>query len=395
MHTISVNGQTLHYQLEGPAHLPLIVFSNSLGTDFRVWEPLLPHLRHQFRFLRYDKRGHGLSSCPPAPYQPDDHTNDLIGLLDTLALDHIILCGLSVGGQIALDVAARRPDLVQSLILCDTAHRIGTVDIWNSRIDTVRDQGLGAITDEILDRWFSPQFHIEHGDAISLWRQMLLQTPKSGYLGTCTAIRDTDLEQGTRHLTQPTLCVVGAEDRSTPPDLVRTTAELIPNGHFEILEGAGHLPCIEQPSALAALMMAFLSSQQLAPSRYELGMSVRRSVLGEAHVDRAEDNKTTFDEPFQRYITESAWGAVWSRPILSMRDRSLLTIALMGALGHEDELAMHIRATLKTGASQAEVRETLLILGVYAGVPTANTAFRIAKETYKNLGIAIDGETEL
>lgn len=394
MHILSVNGQTLHYQLDGPTHLPLTVFSNSLGTDLRVWEPLLPYLRDQFRFLRYDKRGHGLSSCPPAPYQPDDHINDLIGLLDALELSQVNLCGLSVGGQIAQGVAARRPDLVKNLILCDTAHRIGTADMWNTRIDALVDQGLESMADSILERWFGAQFHDEQGGTMPLWRNMLVRTPVEGYGGTCAAIRDTDLEAGTRELKQPTLCVVGSEDGSTPPDLVRSLADLIPDSRFEVIEGAGHLPCVEQPKALAHLIVDFLSQHTPASSRYELGMTVRRSVLGNAHVDRAEANKTSFDEPFQRFITESAWGSVWSRPTLSRRDRSLITIALMAALGHEDELAMHVRATRQTGASLEEVRETLLHLGVYAGVPASNTAIRIAKDAYKSIGVAIDGETE-
>ncbi|WP_111497558.1 bifunctional 3-oxoadipate enol-lactonase/4-carboxymuconolactone decarboxylase PcaDC [Marinobacter bohaiensis] len=394
MQTLSVNGQILHYQLEGPAHLPLLVFSNSLGTDLRVWEPLLPHLRDQFRFLRYDKRGHGLSSCPESPYQPDDHINDLIGLLDGLDLKAVSLCGLSVGGQIAQGVAARRPDLVSHLILCDTAHKIGQADMWNTRIDAIRENGIESVADAILERWFGPSFRQQQPQAVELWRHMLVRTPKEGYLGTCTALRDSDLTDETRGLTQPTLCVVGADDGSTPPELVRSMAELIDGARFEVVADAGHLPCVEQPKALADLIVDFLGQQAPEPSRFDLGMKVRRSVLGNAHVDRAEANKTDFDLPFQTFITEGAWGTVWSRPFLSKRDRSLLTIALMAALGHEEELAMHIRATQNTGATLEEVRETLLHLGVYAGVPASNTAIRIARETYKKLGIAIDGETE-
>lgn len=125
----------------------------------------------------------------------------------------------------------------------------------------------------------------------------------------------------------------------------------------------------------------------MSEERYEVGLKVRRSVLGESHVDRAEARKTTFDEDFQRFITEGAWGSVWARPGLDRRTRSLLVIALMAALGHEEELAMHIRATRNTGATREDVKEALLMVAVYAGVPAANTAIRIAKEVY-----AIEGE---
>jgi len=120
-------------------------------------------------------------------------------------------------------------------------------------------------------------------------------------------------------------------------------------------------------------------------SRYELGMTVRRDVLGNSHVDRAESNKTDFDEDFQAYITENAWGSVWSRDGLTRRERSLVTIALLAAMGHEDELAMHIRATRNTGASEEDVREVLMHLAIYAGIPAANTAIRVAKNTYTDM----------
>jgi 4-carboxymuconolactone decarboxylase len=119
--------------------------------------------------------------------------------------------------------------------------------------------------------------------------------------------------------------------------------------------------------------------------RFESGMATRRSVLGDAHVDRASAAMTSFDEPFQTFITESAWGAVWSRPQLTRRERSIVTLALLAALGHDEEVAMHTRATLNTGATPEDIREALLHVAVYAGVPAANRAFRIVKRTYAEM----------
>ncbi|WP_417606877.1 3-oxoadipate enol-lactonase [Oceanimonas baumannii] len=380
--TLAINGVHLHYQLEGPAHLPLLVFSNSLGTDLRVWDPLLPLLANQFRFLRYDKRGHGLSACPAGPYRLDDHIDDLIGLLDSLGFEQVALCGLSVGGMIAQGVAARRPGLVRELILCNTAHKIGPAQGWEDRIQAIRQHGIEAVADAVIERWLAAVFRQQRPQELALWRNMLVRTPVEGYVATCAAIRDADLTDSSARLTQPTLCVVGDQDGATPPELVQSTAALIPDSRFEVIANAGHLPCVEQPASLAALIIDFLGEYRPGLNRLDLGMKVRRSVLGNAHVDRAESRKTPFDEPFQTFITEGAWGSVWSRTGLSKRDRSLLTIALMAALGHEEELAMHIRATRNTGASKAEVLEVLLQTAVYAGVPAANTAFRIAKDVY-------------
>lgn len=120
-------------------------------------------------------------------------------------------------------------------------------------------------------------------------------------------------------------------------------------------------------------------------SRFSTGMTTRRSVLGDAHVDRAEANKTPFDQDFQRFITEGAWGSVWSRPGIPKRERSMITIALLAALGHDEEVAMHIRATRNTGATMDDIKEALMHVAVYAGVPAANRAFHVAKKTYAEM----------
>jgi 4-carboxymuconolactone decarboxylase len=119
--------------------------------------------------------------------------------------------------------------------------------------------------------------------------------------------------------------------------------------------------------------------------RFEVGMATRRSVLGEAHVERATAAMTPFDEPFQTFITEGAWGSIWSRPHLTKRERSIVTLALLAALGHDEEVAMHTRATVNTGATPEDVREALLHVAVYAGVPAANQAFKIVKKTYAEM----------
>lgn len=131
----------------------------------------------------------------------------------------------------------------------------------------------------------------------------------------------------------------------------------------------------------------------MASHRYETGMAVRRNVLGDAHVDRAETAKTGFDEPFQAMITESAWGHVWARPQLSLRERSMITIALLAALGHDEEVAMHVRATANTGASPDDVCEALMHVAIYAGVPAANHAIKIVKQTFAEMGIEFDKGT--
>jgi len=258
MQAMVVGGVTLHYRDEGPQDAPALAFSNSLGTDFRIWDRLLPLLPAGWRVIRYDTRGHGLSEAPAHRWSMEDLGDELGGLLDGLGVRGAVICGLSIGGMIAQTLAARRPDLVRALILCDTAAKIGDAALWNARIEAVERDGIAAISGPILQRWFSARFHAHRPEELALWRAMLTRTPVSGYVGSSAAIRDADLTEATARLRPPTLAVVGAEDGATPPALVEATARLIPGARFSVIDGAGHLPCIEQPAALAALIGDFL-----------------------------------------------------------------------------------------------------------------------------------------
>lgn len=258
MHLIDVGGVTLHVahrpRGQGATHL---VFINSLGTDFRIWGDVIDRL--DMPTLVYDKRGHGLSDIGATPYSIEDHVDDLLGLLDRLGIGRVVLCGLSVGGLIALGLAARRPDIVRGLVLCDTAHKIGTTDGWNQRIATVEKDGIGSIADAILKLWFTPAFHAGRSADLAGCRNMLSRQPAASYAATCAALRDADYTSAAKGISVPTLCVVGDQDGSTPPALVRSMADIVPGSRFEIIEGAGHIPCVEQPAALAGLLQGFLA----------------------------------------------------------------------------------------------------------------------------------------
>ncbi|MEO0822559.1 MAG: 3-oxoadipate enol-lactonase [Pseudomonadota bacterium] len=255
--TASIGDVILHYARSGTPGGHPFVFSNSLGTDFRVWDPLLPHLPVGLDILRYDKRGHGLSGAPDGPWRMDDYVADLAGLMEAQGLSGAVICGLSVGGLIAQGLAASRPDLVRALILCDTGAKIGTETMWNDRIAAVRAQGLESIADAVMERWFAPGFRADRV-RLAPWRTMLARTPAEGYARTGEAIRDADYRASTAELRLPCLAVCGAHDGSTPPELVRQTAALIPGSRFALIEEAGHIPCVEQPAVLAAHISRFL-----------------------------------------------------------------------------------------------------------------------------------------
>lgn len=259
-----VNGVVIHHEVRGPADAPVIAFSNSLGTDFRIWDAVAARLEDAYRLVFYDKRGHGLSESTSAPYAMSDHVEDLSALFDHLGVGRAAVVGLSVGGMIAQGLAALHPEKVAALVLCDTAHRIGTEAMWNDRIAAVTGKGIASIADAIMQRWFTPAYRSPDNADFVGYTAMLTRTDVDGYAGTCAALRDADLTESTRALNVPTLLMVGDQDGSTPPDLVRSTAALIRGSEFRIVEGAGHLPCIEKPEAVALLIRGFLRTARHA-----------------------------------------------------------------------------------------------------------------------------------
>jgi 3-oxoadipate enol-lactonase / 4-carboxymuconolactone decarboxylase len=381
MQAATLNGHLVAYRHRKGGGGPCVVFANSLGSDQSLWDGVIAHLATGFDTLTYDLRGHGLTGVAQG-YLVADMADDLIALLDMLGLSHVILCGVSVGGMVAQSVAARRPDLVQAVILSNTAARIGTKDRWNDRIAAVVADGIDSIADAILDNWFAPTFRAAEPDLWALYRNMLCRTPAAGYAATCAAIRDSDLTAETGKITAPTLCIAGSADRSVTPEQVATLAAAIPGARLEVLENLGHLPCVEAPARMAALIEGMA---QHDPDRAARGMATRRAVLGDAHVDRAEAQKTDFDLPFQRLITESAWGSVWSDPAISRRERSMLTLALLAATGNFEEIPMHVRATARTGASARDIQQAFQHVAIYAGVPRANHALKLARTTLAEL----------
>lgn len=246
----------LHYRVDGPADGPPVVFANSLGTDMRLWDPILPLLPQGLRLIRFDKRGHGLSTCPPSPYSMGALIRDTEKLLDHLGVTDCVFVGLSIGGMIAQGLAVKRLDLIRAMVLSNTAAKIGTPPLWDARIADVQSGGIEKLADAVMERWFSAPFRAT--PELEIWRNMLTRQPDQGYIGCSAAISGTDFFTPTSGLRLPTLGIAGAEDGSTPPDLVRETVALIPGSEFHLIRKAGHLPCVEQPEEYAQVLTEFL-----------------------------------------------------------------------------------------------------------------------------------------
>jgi 3-oxoadipate enol-lactonase len=258
MNFVRINNVLLHYREHGPAEAPALVLVNSLGTDARIWDEIIGRLESQYRIVSYDKRGHGLSDAPPGDYSLDDHVGDLAGLVAHCGLDRFALMGVSVGGLIAQGYALAHPEQLTALVLCDTAAKLGDAAMWDGRIRTVREHGMAGLADAVMERWFPPAFRAGRPDDVAGWRNLLLRSSADGYCGTCATLRDTDLRDGIGKIDTATLVVVGSEDGSTPVPVVRECAMAIPGAAFEIIEGAGHIPSIDQPARLTEVVQTFL-----------------------------------------------------------------------------------------------------------------------------------------
>ncbi len=258
MHMADLGDVRLHYRIDGPEDGAPVVFANSLGTDMRLWDPILPLLPAGLRILRYDKRGHGLSTCPSGPYAMGALVGDAEKLMDHLGFKESFFVGLSIGGLIAQGLAVKRLDLMRAMVLANTGAKIGTKEIWADRIAGVEAGGIESLADAVMERWFSKAFR--DTPDLELWRNMLTRQEDAGYAGCSAAISGTDFFATTATLRLPTLGIAGSEDGATPPDLVRETTDLIPGSQFHLIRRAGHLPCVEQPEEFARVITDFMRS---------------------------------------------------------------------------------------------------------------------------------------
>jgi len=372
-----------HVVVDAPAPImpdddvPLLML-HSIGTCLRVFDPQVAALARTRRIIRMDLRGHGLSGVTEGDYSMALHAADAFKLLDALGVQRAHVLGMSIGGRIALQMAAMAPARVASLILFDTALDFPPPQAWQDRIDAVRVRGTEALVEVVMPRWVVDP---TRPDSQGL-RRMLLTTDRAGYAGSAAALRDARAAEILGKVTCPATVVVGDHDIATPPAMAQAIVAAIPGSAYVEVPGGGHIITYECAEAATAAITGHFA--RLAPPMgAEAGLAIRKSVLGAAHVARAQGNVTPLDAAFQEWITANVWGGVWTRPGLSRHQRSLLCLGMMAALGRHEEFELHVRATRNTGVTPEEIAEVLLQVGAYAGVPTANSALKIAKSVLK------------
>jgi 3-oxoadipate enol-lactonase len=259
---MEANGIRLYYELTGPAEAPVVMLSNSLGTRLEMWDPQMQALTERYRVLRYDSRGHGRSDAPEGPYTIDMLANDALGLLDALDIERAHFCGLSKGGMVGQVLGANHGDRLITLALCSTSSHMPAREMWEDRIRVATEQGMAALADGVIERWFTEPFRREPSIAVDRVRQMILETPAHGYAACCAAIRDMDLRELIRGIRVPTLVIVGDKDPATPPQMAEQIQRRIPGARLEVVPGAAHLVNIEQDVVFDAALMSLLDRQR-------------------------------------------------------------------------------------------------------------------------------------
>jgi len=377
----------------GPDDGPLLLLGPSLGTTAAtLWSGVAHHLARHARVVAWDLPGHGRGAPCESSFTVAELAAGVLVLADDVGADSFHYAGDSVGGCVGLQLGLDAPQRVMTATLLCTGSVIGTAASWHERAATVRSQGLNPILAGAAERWFGPGFTEHHPGVCAMLLDALGHVDPQSYARTCEALAEFDVTERLPEIVTSVLAVAGECDVPTPPEFLRRIASGVMQGRFVVLSGVGHLAPAEAPQEVATLVAEHiglpLQTFTTTEDVYEAGMTVRREVLGDEHVDRAVAATTDLTADFQHMITQYAWGTIWTRPGLDRRSRSMITLTALIARGHHEELAMHLRAARRNGLSTDEIKEVLLQAAIYCGVPDANSAFRIATEVLSEFDTA-------
>ncbi len=260
MPVIQADGCPIHVVVEGPERAPVLMLSNSLGTNLRMWDDQAAEFAKQFRLVRYDSRGHGKSGAPAGPYSIERLGRDAIAVMDGVGASKVNWCGLSKGGMVGMWLGSNAPERIEKLILSNTACHMPAADIWEQRITLARTEGMAPLVEGTLERWFTKGFREREPDKVDRVRDMLLSTPPEGYAGCCEAIRDMDQRELIKRITAATLVVCGRHDPATNVEAAEAIRSRIPGASLTILDAA-HIANIEQPDDYTETVVGFFTQK--------------------------------------------------------------------------------------------------------------------------------------
>lgn len=380
-----------YVELAGSRDLPLLVLGPSLGTSVTaLWSSTAERICDAFHVVGWDLPGHGTNAeVPDGSFSMAELAAGVLAVADLVRAERgdpgarFVYAGDSVGGAVGQLLLLDAPEQVAAAALLCTAARFGEPGAWRERAALVRREGIEVMLESSPALWFAEGFVARAPQVASALLDSLRDADPEGYASVCEALAGFDVRDRLGEIRTPVLVVSGEADVAAPPADGRLIAERVRDGRQVVLPGIAHMAPAEAPQKVAELLHEHLVRAR--DTRTETGSAVRRAVLGDAHVDRAEAGTTDFTRDFQDLITRYAWGEIWTRPGLDRKSRSMITLTALIARGHHDELAMHVRAARTNGLTDEEIREVILHTAIYCGVPDANTAFRIAQGVLEDL----------
>lgn len=258
-HGAMSDGARIDYSTAGDPAAPALLFINSIATTRELWARQVPRMSKSFHVITYDARGHGYSQVTAGDYTIEQLARDALAILKDAGVERAHVCGISLGGLTAMWLGVHAPRRINSLVLANTAARIGTVEMWNERIAFVRQRGMATLADITMPRWFTDGFRAREPQTVEHFRGMVATCPMEGYLGCCAALRDEDLREAVSSIGCPTLCIAGTADPATPPESLQFIHERIAGSKLVALDAA-HLTNVEQHQQFNGELLTFLEA---------------------------------------------------------------------------------------------------------------------------------------
>lgn len=379
---LATDAHLIAYQDSGETYLPALLMAHPLGMSRDVWDEVCDQLHGHYRCVRWDLPGHGSSGVAADSVSAEVLAQDALALADTLKIETFDFIGTSIGGVIGQSLCQIAPERLEHVWLTNTGAVIGTKAAWAERADNVRHLGLAKMAESIVPRWFSPSYVEQHPEALLGWQVQLSRSDNESYAKLCETLAQVDNRGKLAGYADNVSLIAGAEDVSTPITALETLKAEFAAARLDVFKGVGHVPSLEAPDLLVKHIQTDAGRATVGQTgiNYEQGLIERKRILGEAHVEQASKNATTLDSPFQHFITRNAWGELWGDPSLTVQQRSMITTAILAALGRDGELGLHLRTAKRLGINEDKLRQVLMHVAIYAGVPAANHAFSLAKK---------------
>ncbi|CAM3999495.1 alpha/beta fold hydrolase [Psychrobacter arenosus] len=379
---LATDAHLIAYQDSGETYLPALFMAHPLGMSRDVWDAVCDQLHGHYRCVRWDLPGHGSSGAAAATLTAELLARDALALADTLAVESFQFIGTSIGGVIGQSLCQIAPQRLEQVWLTNTGAVIGTKAGWTERAENVRRLGLAAMAETIVPRWFSPSYTQQNPAVLQGWQVQLSRSDAESYAKLCELLAEVDNRGKLGGYTEQVALIAGGDDVSTPIEALAGLQTEFATASLSVLAGVGHVPSIETPELLVEHIQTKAGRETVGQTgiSYEQGLLQRKRILGTAHVEKASKNATTLDSPFQQFITRNAWGELWGDPTLTVQQRSMITTGILAALGRDGELGLHLRTAKRLGINEDQLRQVLMHVSIYAGVPAANHAFALAKD---------------